>query len=67
MRYQGKSLATDGIKFVELAHKLKEKLDQLERLMELSKQQGEDAFRLALDELDELQELEELDDRDIMD
>lgn len=65
MRYQGKSMATDGVKFVELAHKLQQKLDQLERLMELSKQQGEAAFqRSLLEELDDLQELEDLDQMD---
>lgn len=46
MRYYGKTLATDELYFMNLASELKEMLDKLEALMELSKKQGEEAARL---------------------
>jgi hypothetical protein len=45
-RYLGRTLDTDGEKFRALAKALKESLDQLERVMEHSKEQKEAADRL---------------------
>ena len=46
LRYLGNTLDTEPQKFRTLARELKESLDQLERVMERSKEQGEAADRL---------------------